>query len=167
MEAIKLGTLFLKTVSKPVAKGIKTRIANHPSLTAVTIGIGQWTHQTWSKVTIYAAGHKSLRVKPLDEAAALNQGAEFVSEGFIFGVAAGCVLFEMNRSDAQKARDNAKKKKAEVAKDAATVERFSAIEDRMKRIEESLHLLESRVPTPAVGQSLAPEVRSWRSFRLW
>ena len=45
MEVIKLGTLLLKTLSKPLAKGLKARITTHPALSKLTEEIGQLTHQ--------------------------------------------------------------------------------------------------------------------------
>ena len=137
MEVIKLGTLLLKTLSKPLSKSLKTRLTTHPKATAWTVSVGQFTHQVWSKITIAAAGHKSLRVKPLDEATALSQGAEFLSEGFVFGVAGAAVLFEMNRADAIKAADGAKKKAVEQAKDDQMLKRLESIECRLCELEES------------------------------
>jgi hypothetical protein len=45
MEVIKLGTLLLKTLSKPLAKSLKARITTHPALSKRTEEIGQMTHQ--------------------------------------------------------------------------------------------------------------------------
>lgn len=133
---VKLGSLFVKTLSKPIAKGLKSRITNDEKMTARCVQVGQWSHQFWSWVTIRAAGHKAMRVKPLDDAVALNTGAETISEIFIFSVAGSTICFEIFRSEFAKARESKKKKdkeEAEIAKLDSTLKR---IEDRITEIEE-------------------------------
>mmetsp|Transcript_47828 Transcript_47828/g.94847 ORF Transcript_47828/g.94847 Transcript_47828/m.94847 type:complete len:165 (-) Transcript_47828:7-501(-) len=137
MEVIKLSTLLIKTLSKPLAKGLKTRLTTNLFWTARTIDIGQFTHKYWSLLQIRAAGHKTLRVKPLDEAAALNQGADMVSEGFVFGVAALAMLFELNRSNAAKVQDGLAKKAKELEATNKLDRRLRGIEDRLERMEEA------------------------------
>ena len=118
-----------------MAKALKTRLTQNPYWTGQFIRLGQFKHQATSRSTIMAAGHRSLRVKPLDEAAALNNGADFFAETLIFGVAAGSVLFELNRSNDMKALDTKKKKNAEAAKDRALTERINAIEESIQRLD--------------------------------
>jgi optic atrophy 3 protein len=137
MPLVKLTTLAIKTLSKPLAKSLKARIANHAKLTEYCIAVGQGVHKFWSTVTIRAAGHIGLKIKPLEESAALNQGAEFVSEVFIFSVAGACVVLEMTLSDAKKAKDSEKKKQQQLEKEAALQATFESIHHRLTEIEKT------------------------------
>ncbi len=132
---IKLGSLLVKTLSKPIAKGLKARLTNHPKMTEYCARVGQTSHLFWSIITIRAAGHVGLRVKPLDDASALNLGAETISEIFIFSVAGTCIILELARSDAVKARDAKAKRLKEEEKDAASARLLNDIELKLKQIE--------------------------------
>jgi hypothetical protein len=120
----------------------------------------------WSLLQIRAAGHKTLRVKPLDDAAALNQGADVVSESFVFGVAAMAMLFELNRSNAAKERDGIAKKKKEHEKDSKLDERLRSIEDRLRRLEEANKKAAESPAAPTAPALEAVRVPSW-SFLPW
>lgn len=65
MEVIKLGTLLLKTLSKPLAKGLKARITTHPTLSKRTEEVGQLTHQVHTRAAATSsAGLLSLAFAP-------------------------------------------------------------------------------------------------------
>lgn len=53
--------------------------------------------KTADKAKHAAAPHRP-RIRPLSEAKAIDSGANFISETFLFGVGLGCVLFETWRS---------------------------------------------------------------------
>lgn len=86
------------------------------------------------------------------------QGAEFVSEGFVFAVAGAAVLFEMNRADRIKAADSELKKAKEAVEKAA-------LEARLVSIEEALARVEARTQKSAEESSRrdreAPAGRGW------
>lgn len=58
-----------------------------------------------------------------------------MSEGFVFAVAGGAVLFEMNRADRIKAADSEVKKAKEAVEKAALEARLVSIEEALARLE--------------------------------
>lgn len=141
---IKLGSLLVKTLSKPIAKGLKGRLTNHPVMTERCIKVGQMSHQFWSWITIRASGHVGLRVKALDDATALNTGAETISEIFIFSVAGICIVSEMARSDWVKTRDAEAKKRKEKEKEKELSDALNGIRMKLDEIEAAQAKLSER-----------------------
>ena len=135
MAFLKLTTLVIKTLSKPLSKALKTRVTADPKMAQFVEAIGQKSHSFWSSITIRAAGHKGLRVKPLDEATALNQGADIMAEFFIFSVASGAMVLELVHSNSVKARESKLKKEREAAEDDALRASLESIEERISQLE--------------------------------
>lgn len=54
-------------------------------------------------MTIWSAGYTVRHIKPLEEEAALKQGAEFVGESFILIVSMGVLLYEYNQASIKSA----------------------------------------------------------------
>jgi optic atrophy 3 protein len=78
-------------------------------------------------IEVKAKEKNSPRVRPLSESKAIETGANFISEGFLFCVAGGIIVFEYFRSSRKESnrRDEVK-------------ERLSSIESKIERIESSL-----------------------------
>lgn len=76
------------------------------------------------------------RIKPLSETKAIESGANFISETFLFGVAAGLIIFESWRSGRKE-----KNRRDKVA------ERISDLEDENKAARQALVELEREVLT--------------------
>lgn len=55
-------------------------------------------HQADVKLRMRILGEKNIRVRPLNDAKAIDNGAAFLSETIIFSVAGGLILFESIRS---------------------------------------------------------------------
>lgn len=73
------------------------------------------------------------RIRPLSETKAIDAGANFISEAFLFAIAAGLILFESIRSRRKES------KRKDVVK-----ERLELLEERNKQDEERLEELERR-----------------------
>jgi hypothetical protein len=99
MTSIKLGLLFLRTLAKPVATQLKTQAAAHPLFKEICIKIAQLTHRVEIKQKV-RVGDKLVpgETRPLNEAKAVEAGANFLGEAILFSVAAGGLLFENWRS---------------------------------------------------------------------
>mmetsp|Transcript_10368 Transcript_10368/g.12581 ORF Transcript_10368/g.12581 Transcript_10368/m.12581 type:complete len:149 (+) Transcript_10368:66-512(+) len=132
---IKIGALFIRTLSKPVAKSLKSYVATHP-ITANHIGkLGQMNHRFWTEVTIRSAGHKGLRIKPLDEATALSQGADAFSEIFVFSVAGVCIVAELGRNHIIKKKDEEIAHQKYILKENEMIARLNTIDRKLNLIE--------------------------------
>jgi hypothetical protein len=114
---------------------------------------------------IRAAGHKGLRIKPLDDATAFNQGAEVISEAFIFSIAGGLVCLEVIKSEILKIKDAESKKRKEEAKQTKLAETFRKIEERLSRIESDQCELR-RLSEERSKKNLPPESPTGRN-RWW
>mmetsp|Transcript_1879 Transcript_1879/g.2701 ORF Transcript_1879/g.2701 Transcript_1879/m.2701 type:complete len:192 (-) Transcript_1879:540-1115(-) len=94
----KLGSLVLKTLAKPTAKKLRHTFQEYETTRAILVGLGQASHRLTSRMTIWSAGYKIRDIKPLQEDKAVEMGSEILTEGFLFTVAGGLVVWEYNKS---------------------------------------------------------------------
>jgi hypothetical protein len=80
------------------------------------------------------AAIKPPRIRPLSEAKAIESGANFISETFLFIVAGGLILFESLRRD-----------RKEKGKDADVMERLEELQKQREEDKEKIELLESEL----------------------
>ncbi|XP_071787269.1 optic atrophy 3 protein homolog [Asterias amurensis] len=96
---IKLASLAIKQISKPLAKRIQLMAKTRPFIRKyICMPPAQLHH--WMeinlKMRILGLG-KASSVKPLSEEAAVELGAEIIGETFLFSVAVGTISFEYFR----------------------------------------------------------------------
>ncbi|XP_022659470.1 optic atrophy 3 protein homolog isoform X2 [Varroa jacobsoni] len=107
----KLGALFLKQLSKPLANKLKIRAKNSPFFRRwVCMPPAQFYHwcEVKIKVRILNLGKPSA-VKPLNEREAIDLGAELLGEAIIFAVAAGTITAEyLRQSRNERAKEETK-----------------------------------------------------------
>jgi hypothetical protein len=135
----KLAGLLIKTLSKPVAKQIKSQMVKYDSTRTSLIWIGQQTNAITTRMTIWSSGYTVRSITPLEEGEALSRGAEIMSESFIFLVGGSIVVWEYHRSSEkekkkeelrlQKIRDDATKLHAKLV---SLDERLTALEEYAK-----------------------------------
>lgn len=134
MATAKIATLLIRTLAKPIATQLKTQAASHESFRRVCIGIAQSMHKTEmalrynllpkapplpkdrekdggdgddsSSSSSSPTSHRP-KVRPLNEAKAIANGANFLSEAFLFSIAAGLVILETYRSSAKSKKQRA------------------------------------------------------------
>ncbi|WBW72407.1 mitochondrial outer membrane lipid metabolism regulator Opa3 [Schizosaccharomyces osmophilus] len=95
--ALKIGSLLVRTLSKPIANTIKAQAKEHKTFRKVCIDFAQIMHRAEFKImgaNRARSGHTNVRVRPLNDAKAVDAGANFLSETFVFTVAGGAILFE-------------------------------------------------------------------------
>lgn len=138
---VKAFSLVLKTVSKPIAKSLKSFVVSQPELKKTCISMAQKINVLYSYVVLEAPIPKpttvvgkngkgiaittrgrnkssaSSSIKPLSDDVALTNGAELVSEIFLFSVAGGLVYWEAEKSNE---REREKKKIAAVERQQLT-----------------------------------------------
>ncbi|EPX72529.1 optic atrophy 3 family protein [Schizosaccharomyces octosporus yFS286] len=95
--ALKIGSLLVRTLSKPIANTIKAQAKEHKTFRKVCIDFAQMMHRAEFKImgaNRARSGLTNVRVRPLNDAKAVDAGANFLSETFVFTVAGGAILFE-------------------------------------------------------------------------
>ncbi|KAL8229741.1 hypothetical protein R6Q57_014641 [Mikania cordata] len=87
LPLLKLGTLALKTLSKPIAKNLKQQAAIHPQLRTSIIAFAQANHRLTTKIQRRIYGHAiDVEIRPLDEEKAVQAAGDLISELFVFSV---------------------------------------------------------------------------------
>uniref|UniRef100_A0A0D9YR28 OPA3-like protein n=1 Tax=Oryza glumipatula TaxID=40148 RepID=A0A0D9YR28_9ORYZ len=105
----KLGTLALKTMSKPIAIRLKTEASRHPQFRQLIINVAQTNHRVSTNIQRRIYGHSTkVEIRPLNEEKAVQAAADLIGELFVFSVAGAAVIFEVQRS----ARSEARKEEA-------------------------------------------------------
>ncbi|KYN03628.1 PREDICTED: putative OPA3-like protein CG13603 [Cyphomyrmex costatus] len=97
--ALKLGVLFVKQISKPLAKFLVNQAKSRPIFrTYFIIPPAQFYHWAEVKAKMYVMNlGKPTKVAKLNEAMAIELGASLIGELIIFSVAGACVILEYNR----------------------------------------------------------------------
>ncbi|XP_076283444.1 optic atrophy 3 protein homolog [Lasioglossum baleicum] len=104
--ALKLGVLFVRQISKPIAKFLVSQAKNHPVFrTYFIIPPAQFYHWAEVKAKMYVMNlGKPTKVAKLNEAMAIELGANLMGEVIIFSVAGGCLVLEYNRQATKEAK---------------------------------------------------------------
>lgn len=96
--ALKLTLLLVRTVAKPVAQTIKAQAKNHEPFRNACILVAQRVHATDVRLRMRLLGENKIKVRPLNDKKAIESGANFILEAFIFSVAGLLILYESMRS---------------------------------------------------------------------
>jgi len=104
--ALKLGVLFIKQISKPLAKFLVSQAKSHPIFrTYFIIPPAQFYHWAEVKAKMYVMNlGKPTKVAKLNETMAIELGANLMGELIIFSIAGGCVILEYNRQVTKEAK---------------------------------------------------------------
>lgn len=146
----KLVGLLIKTLAKPVSKQIRHQFVKQPITRRSLIWVGQASHAATTRMTMSTSAKGSISFKvrsvpKIEDKAALSQGADLLSESFLFAVSGGLAVYEYNRS-------SAKEKKKEAA-------RLQAIRDDASRLQAKLVSLDKRlVALEAYAKTNRPSV---------
>ncbi|GAA5990498.1 hypothetical protein JCM11641_007739 [Rhodosporidiobolus odoratus] len=98
MASLKIASLLLRTLSKPIANKIKQQAKEHEGFKSRTVTMAQWLHRAEMNLRVSLLGESPKHIRPLSEARAIDAGANFLSEGFLFAVAATIIVGETYRS---------------------------------------------------------------------
>ncbi|XP_061341597.1 OPA3-like protein [Gastrolobium bilobum] len=105
LPLLKLGTLLVKTLSKPVASRLKQQAAIHPRFRQLIINMAQFNHQVTTKMQRRIYGHATdVEIRPLNEEKAVQAAVDLIGELFVFSVAGVLLIFEVQRSARSEAR---------------------------------------------------------------
>ncbi|KAJ0017206.1 hypothetical protein Pint_10495 [Pistacia integerrima] len=87
LPVIKLGTLVLKTLSKPLAAKLKQQAAFHPRFRQFIIDIAQANHRITTRMQRRIHSHATdVEIRPLNEEKAVQAAVDLIGELFIFSV---------------------------------------------------------------------------------
>ncbi|KAI0085938.1 OPA3-domain-containing protein [Irpex rosettiformis] len=98
MASAKIATLVIRTLAKPISNQIKTQAKQHERFRDLCVGLAQRMHRTEVQLRTRLLGEAPKTIRPLSETRAIENGANALAEGFLFGVAALLILGETWRS---------------------------------------------------------------------
>ncbi|WVY92579.1 hypothetical protein V8G54_031667 [Vigna mungo] len=135
LPLLKLGTLALKTLSKPVASRLKQQAAFHPRFRQLIVNMAQTNHQITTRMQRRIYGHATdVEIRPLNEEKAVQAAVDLIGELFVFSVAGVLLIFEVQRSSRSEAR------KEELRK-----QELEAVRQKNENLAEEVELLKQRI----------------------
>ncbi|KZT37213.1 OPA3-domain-containing protein [Sistotremastrum suecicum HHB10207 ss-3] len=120
MATVKLATLVIRTIAKPISSSIKSQARQHETFRNFCVSLAQTMYRAEVVLRTRLLGEPRKAIRPLNEHAAIESGANALAEGFLFSVAAALVLGETWRSSR-----NETKRRDDVT------DRLTELEDRM------------------------------------
>lgn len=166
MPLIKIGYLFIRTISKPISSMIKRQAREHPMFRKVCTRSAQLYHRidvrmrrklalktNTKKITINSTNNDidanvqalEAEIKPLDEQKAIDLGAEFIGEAVVFGIAGILLVLEAARSH-----------RAEIGRRRLIEEKFEQLFTNNLEINEQVKILQRQM-TEIQNQPLQPQ----------
>lgn len=102
---MKLGTLALKSLSKPIASRLKVEAGKHPKFRSFIVSIAQGNHRITTQMQRRIYGHATdVEIRPLNEEKAVQAAVDLLGEVFVFSVAVVALIFEVQRSSRSEAK---------------------------------------------------------------
>ncbi|KAJ0233717.1 hypothetical protein HA466_0280600 [Hirschfeldia incana] len=140
LPLMKLGTLLVKTISKPLASQLKHQAKVHPRFRQSIINFAQRNHRVTTQIQRRIYGHATdVEIRPLNEEKAVQAAVDLIGELFIFAVGGGVVIFEVQRSSRSEARkEEARKQELEELKkkDEELEKRMADLQSKLAEVEE-------------------------------
>jgi len=137
LPLLKLSTLAVKAIAKPLASRLKIEASVRPRLREACESLGNGVHYLYSRINVMASGHKFIGVKPLAPEQALADGISTLSESLVLGFSAVVIIVDYQRSAAS---NEAKAIKAAAEKQAE----FERLESRFLALEARTLAMEQR-----------------------
>ncbi|KAG6722759.1 hypothetical protein I3842_03G176300 [Carya illinoinensis] len=145
LPVVKLGTLALKTFCKPIANRLKKEASLHPKFRQFIINIAQANHRFTTKTQRRIYGHTiDAEIRPLNAEKAVQAAADLLGELFVFTVAGGAVIFEVQRSSRSEARKEELRRQELQAMKQRDEDLAKEVEHLRQKIEELEQLAKGR-----------------------
>ncbi|CAF0712957.1 unnamed protein product [Brachionus calyciflorus] len=132
LPLFKLGALLAKQIAKPLSKILKQKAVNSEAFrTRVILPVANIYHKFDITLRMRVLGLGSPdKVPPMTEKAAIDLGGDILAEFFVFGTAAGLILFEYFRQSSNtKTKSDAFEQKV--------IDMEKTLEDYMKKSSEN------------------------------
>lgn len=142
----KVGSLLLRTVAKPIANAIKRQAKEHEGVKKVCMSIAQTVHETDIKLRMRLLGETKIKVRPLNEKAALDLMGNIISEGFLFLVAGSLIIYEV------KSRKLASDQRSSFAED------IDALRVELTRVASKMDAIDSKLDHVVYDDQLSPKL---------
>ncbi|XP_057954867.1 OPA3-like protein [Malania oleifera] len=134
LPVVKLGTLALKTLSKPIANRLKKEALWHPKFRHLIVSFAQENHRFTTQMQRRIYGRATnVEIRPLNEERAVQAAADLLGELFVFTVAGAAVIFEVQRSS-----------KAEARKEELRKQELQALKQRDEDLARELEILKNK-----------------------
>ncbi|KAG5233302.1 optic atrophy protein [Salix suchowensis] len=158
LPAVKLGTLALKTICKPIANRLKKEAGLHPKFRHFIINMAQANHRFTTRMQrrIYGRSVDAV-IRPLDEEKAVQASADLIGELFVFSVAGAAVIFEVQRSSRSEARKEEKRRQeieAMMQRDEELAREIQVLKQKLDEVEQ-------------VARGRSWWVQAWQCYRRW
>lgn len=167
MALLKVGVLVIKQLTKPLAKRAKSHAKASPVFASQCIRVGNVVNQFTHYVNVRMLGGRILKVKPLDDAVAVERGAEVLSEGLIIGVGALLITLEYARKDMIAAEKDALKKRNERRKEKLRQlelnSRFAELRQEVLNLRNEVAILRNQQSSEKVPETEGTSWFFWRS----
>ncbi|CAH0490024.1 unnamed protein product [Peronospora farinosa] len=138
LPMIKLGGLVARTLTKPLARKIKSRSKAHPLLNLICFHLGQQQHHVTMKLHMGFRDISTYTIKPLPTDQAVEHGADLVGEILIFSVALSVASLEYSRSAASTRAKEIKQKEQQLQEEREMEKRFEYLENQVMWLEDRL-----------------------------
>lgn len=139
MATVKLATLAIRTIAKPLSAQLKNQATQHETFRAICVSLAQRMHTAEISLRTNILGEPARHnVRPLSETRAIENGANALAEGFLFAVAALLILGESYRSsrNQSKRRDNVDEQLEELSSSVASLKvSVDALETMQEELE--------------------------------
>ncbi|XP_073000463.1 OPA3-like protein [Typha latifolia] len=145
LPVVKLGTLALKTLCKPIANRLKKEAGLHPKFRQLIINIAQTNHRISTNIQRRIYGHATnVEIRPLNEENAVQAAADLIGELFVFSVAGAALIFEVQRSARSEARKEEIRKQEIEAMKQRDEDLAKEVEMLKQKLSEIEHLAKGR-----------------------
>ncbi|XP_026409009.1 OPA3-like protein [Papaver somniferum] len=135
LSIVKLGSLVLRTICKPIASRLKVATGKHPRFRRCIINVAQTNHRFTTTVQRQIYGHATdVAIRPLNEEKAVQAAADLLGELFVVSVAGSAIIFEVQRNARSEAR------KEELRK-----QELEAIKQKEENLQRELQLIRRRL----------------------
>ncbi|OQS05166.1 hypothetical protein THRCLA_20703 [Thraustotheca clavata] len=148
----KVGGLFLRALTKPVAKQLKQSAKTKPWLNSICGRVGQYGHVVTVRIQMSMQGQihwKSIQIKDLPADQAVDKGSEFLGEALIFSVAVMVAWYEYDRSSRSSKEKELKANEREFQRQQQIELRFRNLEHSMREMEDEISALKMQVDEAA------------------
>lgn len=138
LPLLKLSTLLVKTIAKPLGRYIKNQSKYYPRLDRTLCGLANAIHYANVRVNVLASGYKFISLRPLPHDRALAEGVAIFSEGLVLGFSGLVIVVEFNRSALKSAASAAKAAKKEAEHETEQDRQRTELEKRLTLLEHAV-----------------------------
>ncbi|KAF8061782.1 optic atrophy 3 protein-domain-containing protein [Lyophyllum atratum] len=138
MASVKLATLVIRTIAKPISAQLKNQATQHERFRNFCVSLAQMLYRSEVKLRTNIMGEPAKHIRPLSETRAIENGANALAEGFLFTVAAGLILGESWRSSRSQSKQRSDVAEQLDSLDTRVTELASRIDDLAARWEDEL-----------------------------